>query len=71
MSPQQDKTTKSAQKIAIIMAATGVFWIVATWLGPKFGLSMRIQALFDLAVLAGFGFCLWQTYLIWRDRQND
>ena len=71
MSPQQDKTTKSAQKIALIMAGTGVFWIVATWLGSEFGLSMRIRALFDLAALAGFGFALWQTYLIWRDRQND
>ena len=53
------------------MAVTGVFWIVATWLGPKFGLSNRTQAIFDLAALAGFGFALWQTYLIWRNRQDD
>jgi len=71
MSPQQDQTTKSAQKVALIMAVTGVFWIVATWLGPKFGLSNRTQAIFDLAALAGFGFALWQTYLIWRNRQDD
>jgi threonine/homoserine/homoserine lactone efflux protein len=53
------------------MAGVGVFWIVATAVGSQLGLSLRVRALFDLAALAGFGFALWQTYKLWRARQDD
>ena len=53
------------------MAATGVFWILATYVGEKLGLSMRIRALFDIVALAGFGVALYMTYKLWRSRQTD
>ncbi len=46
-------------------------WICATWAGAKYGWSTRTSGLFDLAALAGFGFALWQTFKLWRTRQND
>lgn len=64
-------SAKAGQRVALIMAGTALFWIVATWIGSHMGLSNRAQALFDLAALAGFGFALWQTFKLWRARQND
>ena len=70
---QSGKTeaAKTGQRVALIMAGTGVFWIVATFVGSKLGWSNRTQALFDLAALAGFGFALWQTFQLWRTRRTD
>ena len=69
---RDDQNTGSAgQRAALIMAATGVFWIVATFAGEKLGLDMRIRALFDLIALAGFGFALYMTYQLWRARRDD
>ncbi|MEJ6397931.1 DUF5337 domain-containing protein [Yoonia sp. 208BN28-4] len=62
---------KAGQRVALLMAGVGVFWIIATLAGSELGWSHRTIALFDLAALAGFGFALWQTYLLWRARQND
>lgn len=62
---------RAGQRVALIVAGTGVLWIMATLIGAEYGWSMRTRALFDLAALAGFGFALWQTYQLWRARQKD
>ena len=62
---------KAGQRVALVMAGVGVFWILATWIGGALELSNRTRALFDLIALAGFGWALWMTYGIWRSRQND
>ena len=62
---------KAGQRVALIIAGTGVFWVLATALGAEYGWPNRVKALFDLAALAGFGFALWMTYQLWRQRQND
>ncbi len=62
---------RSGQRAALFMAGVGVFWVLVTLLGTEYGWSMRTRALFDLAALAGFGFALWQTYRLWRARQNE
>ncbi len=64
-------TAKAGQRAALVMAGTGVFWIVATFAGEKLGLDMRIRALFDLMALAGFGFALYMVFKLWRSRQRD
>lgn len=51
------------------MAGTGVFWMLATYIGAEMGLSNRIRALFDLIALAGFGGALWMTFQIWQNRR--
>ena len=64
-------SAKAGRRTALVLAGTGVFWIVMTFLGSKFGWSNRTRALFDLFALAGFGWALWMTIDIWRKRQND
>lgn len=65
------KQAKAGQRVALILASVGVFWIVVTLIGAEYGWSNRTRAFFDLAALAGFGFALWQTYGLWRARQNE
>jgi len=68
MTRNTDPIQKAGQRTALILAGVGVIWIIATWVGGEFGWSNRTLALFDLAALAGFGFALWQTYQLWRNR---
>ena len=63
--------SRLGQRVALFMAGVGVFWVLVTMIGAEYGWSLRTRALFDLAALAGFGFALWQTFKLWRVRQND
>ena len=62
---------KKGQRVALIMAATGVLWVLFTAIGQEYDWSIRVRSFFDLAALAGFGFALWNTYQLWRARQTD
>jgi threonine/homoserine/homoserine lactone efflux protein len=57
---------RAGRRAALVVVATGVFWIGAMWIGPQLGLTQRVRALFDLIALAGFGLGLWMTYQAWR-----
>ncbi len=65
------KQAKAGQRVALLIAGIGVFWVLINLIGTEYGWSNRTRALFDLAVLAGFGFALWQIFQLWRSRQND
>ena len=62
---------KAGQRVALIVAGTGALWALAILLGNEYGWSLRTRAVFDLAALAAFGFALWQTFRLWRARQNE
>lgn len=62
---------RTGQRVALILAGVGVFWILATMIGAEYSWSTQTRAIFDLAALAGFGFALWQTFQLWRARQQD
>ncbi len=66
-----DKSAQKGKVIGMLIAGVGVFWIVATFLGSYFELSMRIRALFDLFALAGFVLAIVMIYQLWRARQTD
>lgn len=68
---RDSEEARKGRRIALFIAAIGVFWILVTALGAEYGWSQRIRALFDLAALAGFGAGLWMTYQLWRARQTD
>jgi len=68
---QNQNRSPVGQRIALIVAATGILWICANIAGEFLGLSIRTRALFDLAALAGFGFALYMTFKLWRARQHD
>lgn len=65
------KQGRAGQRVALIVAGTGVFWILAILIGTEYGWSGEVRLIFDLAALAGFGFALWQTYQLWRARQDE
>lgn len=70
----RERDTELARKgrvAAIVIAATAVFWILATLLGAQLGLTQRVRALFDLVALAGFVWAIWMIFQIWRLRQSD
>lgn len=68
--PANNRNAKAGQRAALFLAGVAVAWILATWAGAALGLPMRIRALFDLFALAGFGWALWMTYQVWRQRQT-
>jgi MFS family permease len=56
--------------IALIIAGSGLGWIVANALGMALDWSQRLRAFFDLAALGGFVWAIWLIYGLWRDRQE-
>lgn len=72
MSNDADHTrAKQGRMAALVIVATGVIWVGATWAGTEFGWTNRTRALFDFIALAGFAFALIVTFRIWRARQRD
>ena len=60
------RVARTARTAAIVLAGTGLLWIIATWAGGAWGWSVRVRALCDLFALAGFGFGLYLTWQAWR-----
>ncbi len=71
MGSGQASTGRQARAVALIIAATGLFWAGAIWAGDRFGWPTRTRALLDLIALAGFGFALINLVRIWRGRDKD
>lgn len=67
----QDNSSKAGQRVALLIAGLGVFWLCANLAGIYFGWPNRVGVLFDLVVLAGFGAALWNVIKLWRARQSD
>lgn len=56
--------------VALVIAGSMLFWIVAQWLGPQMGLPGRYAILIDLAVMAALLWSMIVTYQIWRKRRD-
>jgi len=70
--PQQDaEIARKGRLAALVIAGTGVFWILATIIGGWLALDQRVRALFDLMALGGFVFALVLIYQLWRMRQGN
>ena len=54
---------------ALLIAFTGIAWVLAGAFGRSQGWTMRAHAFFDLAALAGFTMALWLIFGIWRARR--
>jgi threonine/homoserine/homoserine lactone efflux protein len=70
MSDKDAETARKGRFTAMVIAGTGVFWVLATFIGGEMGLSQRVRALFDLMALAGFVWAFVLIYQIWRARQD-
>ncbi|MCP1167507.1 DUF5337 domain-containing protein [Limimaricola litoreus] len=61
----------AGRRAALVLAGTGVFWMITVFAGNALDLPMRWRGLFDLMALAGFVMGLWMTYQTWRARRDD
>ncbi len=61
---------KQARLAAIVIAVTGVVWLLAVSFGGQLGLPVRFVFLIDLAALAAFFFALVLLFRVWRVRQT-
>jgi len=64
-------SNKTARRASLVIAGTGVFWIIGLLAGRALGLETRFLALIDLAALAGFVWAMWLIYQTWRARQDN
>jgi threonine/homoserine/homoserine lactone efflux protein len=65
------QNARQARVVAVVIAATMVVWMTATWLGGKLGWEARYAFLFDFLALAGFMWAMIVTFQIWRKRRDD
>jgi hypothetical protein len=61
---------KQGRTVALVIAGSMLFWIVAQWIAPMLGMPGRYALLIDFAVLAALFWSMVVTYQIWRKRQN-
>ncbi|WP_137699945.1 DUF5337 domain-containing protein [Marimonas lutisalis] len=66
----REKLARKGRVTALVIAGTGVFWILSTLIGTRMGLSQRTLALFDLFALAGFVLAIVMIFQIWRARRE-
>jgi len=70
--PQQDaEIARMGRRAALVIAGTGVLWVLVTLIGAQYGLSQRVRALFDLMALVGFVYAFVLIYQLWRARQGN
>lgn len=63
---QNDSRRKRGQRIAILVAGTGLCWIALQVAGSAIGLSQKVMVLFDMLAGVGFVMALWMSYQLRR-----
>lgn len=66
MADQAQRDAAQLRVAALVMAATGVLWLLANWAGQHFGWPSKYAFLADLAAMGGFVWSLLVTWRIWR-----
>lgn len=67
--PRYQARARQGRLVAVVIALTGVLWLVAQALIPQLGISPRHAVLVDLAALAAFIWSLIATWRIWRSKR--
>ena len=71
LSAEQDRRLARQGRIAaLVIALTGVLWLLAQMLLPRLGIGIRYAVLVDLCALAAFAWALIVVYRIWRRRRD-
>jgi threonine/homoserine/homoserine lactone efflux protein len=68
---RERREARQGRLVAVVIAATMVLWMAATWAGGAFGWEGRYAFLFDFLALAGFMWAMIVTFQIWRKRRDD
>ena len=56
--------------VALVIAGSGLFWVLGQALGTKLGWTQSTRLLIDLCAMAGFFWGLVVGFQIWRARQG-
>lgn len=66
-----DPEGRKGRQAALVIAGTGVGWILFGLIADKegFGVTTRIAA--DLVALGGFVFAFWLIFQMWRARRDE
>ncbi|MBW7922776.1 MAG: DUF5337 domain-containing protein [Rubellimicrobium sp.] len=67
-SENDERDAREGRRVMIVLAGTGILWVLATEIGKTYDWPMRVSAFFDILALAGFALGLWMTYQLWRRR---
>ncbi len=67
----KDALSKKGRLAGLVIAGTGVFWVLITLIGEKEGFSVQLRLVFDVLALLGFIFGFWLIYQIWRDSRDS
>ncbi len=59
---QGETRRKQGRRIAVIIAATGLSWILVQIVGAALGVSQKVMVLFDMLAGVGFVMALWLSY---------
>lgn len=70
MAGTQGDQGKAGRRLALVIAGTGLIWVLANMLGAHFGWSNRVRALFDLIALGAFAYAIIVAIGIWRARDG-
>ena len=70
MSEGKKDDGKAGRRLALFIAGTGIFYVLATLIGDEYGWSNRTMGLIGLVALAGFGVALWLAIGLWRTRKD-
>ncbi|WP_317057771.1 DUF5337 domain-containing protein [Roseovarius rhodophyticola] len=67
----KDALSKKGRRAGLVIAGTGVFWVLITLIGEKEGFGVQLRLFFDVLALLGFLFAFWLIYQIWRDSRDN
>ena len=68
---QQDREfARQGRNLALVIAGTGLIWVIFQSLIPALGITPRYAILIDLAALAAFIWSMVAAWRIWRRRRE-
>ncbi|AML53211.1 MULTISPECIES: DUF5337 domain-containing protein [Falsihalocynthiibacter] len=69
--PNSEGSSQAKSRLlALVIAGSGIFWVVGQALGTKLGWTQSTRLLIDLFAMAGFFWGLVVGLQIWRARQG-
>ncbi|WP_380058451.1 DUF5337 domain-containing protein [Falsihalocynthiibacter sp. SS001] len=70
MSQDREKSSAKGRQLALVIAGSGIFWVLGQALGTQLEWTQRTRLLIDLIAMAGFFWSLVVGFQIWRARQG-
>lgn len=63
-----DPAGRKGRQAALVIAGTGLGWILFGLIAEKEGFSVTVRIIGDLVALVGFLFAFWLIFQMWRAR---